>query len=80
MIAVSVLDVVELHRDGERIPVRPGKTTEVLIRLALEAGVMVRTERLIEDLWADEAVGHGAQHAADEGVAVAAGVGRRRAR
>ena len=34
---------------------------------------MVRTERLIEDLWADEAVGHGAQHAADEGVAVAAG-------
>ena len=48
---------VELHRDGERIPVRRGKTTEVLVRLALEAGVMVRTERLIEDLWADEAVG-----------------------
>ena len=54
---MSVLDVVELHRDGERIPVRRGKTTEVLVRLALEAGVMVRTERLIEDLWADEAVG-----------------------
>ena len=52
---MSVLDVVELHRDGERIPVRRGKTAEVLIRLALEAGVMVRTERLIEDLWADEA-------------------------
>ena len=57
MIAVSVLDAVELHRDGERIAVRAGKTTEVLVRLALEAGVMVRTERLIEDLWADEAVG-----------------------
>jgi predicted ATPase/DNA-binding SARP family transcriptional activator len=57
MMAVSVLDAVELHRDGERIPVRPGKTSEVLVRLALEAGVMVRTERLIEDLWADEAVG-----------------------
>ena len=56
VIAVSVLDVVELHRDGERIAVRRGKTAEVLIRLALEAGVMVRTERLIEDLWADEAV------------------------
>src|SRR4051794_1505607 len=56
MIAVSVLDVVELHRDGQRVPVRPGKTTEVLIRLALEAGAMVRTERLIDDLWADEAV------------------------
>src|SRR3954447_23494413 len=54
---VCVLDVVELHRDGERVPVRAGKTTEVLIRLALEAGTMVRTERLIEDLWADEAVG-----------------------
>ena len=36
---------------------RAGKTAEVLVRLALEAGVMVRTERLIEDLWADEAVG-----------------------
>ena len=57
VIGVSVLDVVELHRDGERVAVRPGKTTEVLVRLALEAGVMVRTERLIEDLWADDAVG-----------------------
>ncbi|HZX56334.1 MAG TPA: BTAD domain-containing putative transcriptional regulator, partial [Ilumatobacteraceae bacterium] len=57
MIAVSVLDVVSVHRDGERISVRAGKTTEVLIRLALEAGTMVRTDRLIEDLWADEAVG-----------------------
>ena len=56
VIAVSVLDVVELHRDGERIAVRQGKTAEVLVRLALEAGVMVRTERLIEDLWADQAV------------------------
>jgi predicted ATPase/DNA-binding SARP family transcriptional activator len=57
VIAVSVLDTVELHRDGERIPVRAGKTAEVLVRLALEAGVMVRTETLIEDLWADDAVG-----------------------
>jgi predicted ATPase/DNA-binding SARP family transcriptional activator len=57
VIAVSVLGPVELQRDGERIAVRAGKTTEVLVRLALEAGVMVRTEKLIEDLWADEAVG-----------------------
>src|SRR3954467_4338006 len=55
-IAVSVLDVVELHRDGDTVPVRRGKTAEVLVRLALEAGVMVRTERLIEDLWTDDAV------------------------
>jgi predicted ATPase/DNA-binding SARP family transcriptional activator len=53
---VSVLGVVELHRDGMRIPVRRGKTAEVLVRLALDAGVLVRTERLIEDLWADQAV------------------------
>src|SRR3954465_14929564 len=56
VIAVSVLDVVELHRHGEHVPVRRGKTAEVLVRLALEAGAMVRTERLIEDLWGDEAV------------------------
>jgi predicted ATPase/DNA-binding SARP family transcriptional activator len=57
VLAVSVLDVVEVRRDGERIKVRAGKTAEVLVHLALEAGVMVRTERLIEDLWADDAVG-----------------------
>ena len=52
---MSVLGPVELRRDGVSVPVRPGKTTELLVRLALEAGVMVRTERLIEDLWAEEA-------------------------
>jgi predicted ATPase/DNA-binding SARP family transcriptional activator len=57
VITVSVLDSVELRRDGEPVPVRSGKTSEVLVRLALEAGVMVGTDRLIEDLWADEAVG-----------------------
>jgi predicted ATPase/DNA-binding SARP family transcriptional activator len=57
VIAVSVLDVVELHRDGQRIPVRAGKTAEVLVRLALDAGVMVRSDTLIDDLWGDQAVG-----------------------
>ena len=57
MISVSVLGPVELHRDGVSVAVRPGKTTELLVRLALEAGVMVRTELLIDDLWAEEAVG-----------------------
>ena len=55
MISISVLGPVELQRDGVAVPVRPGKTTELLVRLALEAGVMVRTERLIDDLWAEEA-------------------------
>ena len=34
-----------------------GKTTELLIRLALEAGVPVRAERLIDDLWSDQPAG-----------------------
>ncbi|QXC60661.1 winged helix-turn-helix domain-containing protein [Aquihabitans sp. G128] len=57
MIAVSVLHAVEIQRDGERVPVRAGKTAEVLVRLALEAGALVRTDRLIEDLWTDAAIG-----------------------
>jgi DNA-binding SARP family transcriptional activator len=56
VLTVAVLDVVELRRDGVHIPVRPGKTTEVLVRLALDAGVRVRTDQLIEDLWAGHAV------------------------
>ena len=55
MAVVRVLDAVELHRSGESVRVRPGKTTELFIRLALEAGSMVRTELLIEDLWAEDA-------------------------
>ena len=55
MPVVRVLDAVELHRGGERFPVRAGKTTELLIRLALVAGSMVRTELLIEDLWSEDA-------------------------
>jgi DNA-binding SARP family transcriptional activator len=31
-----------------------GRTTELLIRLALDAGVPVRVERLIENLWGPE--------------------------
>ena len=48
---------------GIPFAVRPGKTTELFVRLALEAGSMVRTELLIEDLWSEDAVGHGPQHA-----------------
>ena len=50
MIAVRVLGGVALHRDGARIDVATGKVAELLVRLALEPGVMVRTDRLIEDL------------------------------
>lgn len=50
-----MLGPVEVRLDGARLPVQTGKTTELLIRLALEAGALVRTDRLIEDLWADAA-------------------------
>jgi len=53
---VAVLGPVEVRRDDTRLAVPAGKTAEVLIRLALDAGVLVRTERLIEDLWSDQAV------------------------
>ncbi|GIF63816.1 SARP family transcriptional regulator [Asanoa ishikariensis] len=40
-----------MRRDGVPLAIPAGKTTEVLVRLALDAGELVRTERLIEDLW-----------------------------
>src|SRR3954469_21078008 len=57
VISISVLGPVELQRGGVSVPVRPGKTTQLLVRLALDAGVMVPTERPFEDRWAGEAAG-----------------------
>ena len=57
MLQVSLLGPVEVRRDGLLVPVPGGKTAELLVRLALDAGLVVRTERLIEDLWAAGAVG-----------------------
>ena len=57
MLTVGLLGPVELRRDGERVALPGGKTTELLVRLALEAGRTVRSERLIDDLWGDEGVG-----------------------
>jgi len=48
---ISVLGPVEVRRDGEPVPVPGGKTSELLVRLALEAGVSVRADRLVDDLW-----------------------------
>jgi predicted ATPase/DNA-binding SARP family transcriptional activator len=55
MLSISVLGPVELRSDSDRVAVPAGKPTEVLIRLAMDAGVLVRTERLIEDIWGAEA-------------------------
>jgi predicted ATPase/DNA-binding SARP family transcriptional activator len=51
---VSVLGPVEVRRDGEPLRVPGGKTAELLVYLALEAGAPVRADRLIDDLWAGE--------------------------
>src|SRR4051794_28193371 len=53
MLTVAVLGPVEVRVDGELLAVPSGKTTEVLIRLALEAGRPVSADRIIEDLWSD---------------------------
>jgi predicted ATPase/DNA-binding SARP family transcriptional activator len=53
---ISVLGSVEVRRDGEPVPVPGGKTSELLVRLALEAGTFVRADRLVEDVWAEDAV------------------------
>jgi predicted ATPase/DNA-binding SARP family transcriptional activator len=51
VLTVAVLGPVELLRDGVPLEVPSGRTTEVLVRLALDAGRPVRVDRLIEDLW-----------------------------
>lgn len=49
---MAVLGPVEVRRDGQVVPVPSGKSAEVLVRLALEAGVLVRADRILDDLWA----------------------------
>ena len=55
MLTVSILGPAEVRRDGEPVALPAGRTTEVLIRLALESTVTVSTDRLIEDVWGAEA-------------------------
>ncbi|MEA2286561.1 MAG: hypothetical protein QOJ21_2604 [Solirubrobacteraceae bacterium] len=47
-----MLGPVEVRCDGELLPVPGGRTSELLVRLALEPGVAVRADRLVDDLWA----------------------------
>ena len=56
VLSISVLGPVEVRRAGELVPIPAGKTSELLVRLALDAGVLVRTDRLVDDLWAVDAV------------------------
>jgi predicted ATPase/DNA-binding SARP family transcriptional activator len=57
VLSVAVLGAAEVRRDGARLNVPAGKTTELLVRLAVDAGELVRTERLLEDLWSEQARG-----------------------
>lgn len=53
VLTVAVLGRVEAHHDGVPAPIPAGLTTELLVRLALDAGRPVRAERLVDDLWPD---------------------------
>ncbi|GAA1862862.1 BTAD domain-containing putative transcriptional regulator [Pseudonocardia ailaonensis] len=54
MLSVDVLGRVVVRRDGVPVPVPTGLTTDLLVRLALDAGTPVRVDRLLADLWPDE--------------------------
>ena len=56
MFEISVLGPIEVRRDGVDLRVPAGKASELLVRLALDAGTVVRTDRLLDDLWGDAAV------------------------
>lgn len=56
VISVAMLGPIEVRRDGELVAVPAGKPTELLMRLALSAGTLVPKDRLLEDLWAADAV------------------------
>ena len=49
---MEVLGALEVTRDGQRLTIPAGKTSELVVRLALEHGEFVRADRLVEDLWA----------------------------
>ena len=55
MLSICVLGSVVVRRDGTPVRIPAGKASELLVRLAVEPGVAVRSERLLDDLWGDEA-------------------------
>jgi predicted ATPase/DNA-binding SARP family transcriptional activator len=56
VLSVSIVGPVEVRRSGQILAVPAGKSSELLVRLALDVGRPVTTDRLIEDLWGDEAI------------------------
>ncbi len=53
---VALLGPLEVWRGGTLLQVPGGRTSELLARLAVDAGRVVRVDRLLEDLWAPDAV------------------------
>ncbi|GAA2167735.1 putative ATPase [Humibacillus xanthopallidus] len=53
MLTIAVLGEVKATRDGVRLPLPSGKTTDLLVRLAVHPGAPVRVDTLIEDLWGE---------------------------
>ena len=51
MLTVAVLGPLEVTLDGRHVTVPSGKTSELVVRLALEAGAPVDADRLVDDLW-----------------------------
>lgn len=56
VLRIALLGPLEVTRDGEPVPVSAGKVSELLVRLALEAGAVVHADRLLDELWAAEAI------------------------
>lgn len=56
MLRIALLGPLEVSRDAAPVTVPAGKASELLTRLALDAGVAVDADRLVDDLWAAEAV------------------------
>ena len=53
MLSIGLLGAVVAFRDGTAVTLPSGKTTELLARLAVDPGVPVRVDVLVEDLWAE---------------------------
>lgn len=51
MLSIGLLGAVEASRDGAPVTLPSGKTTELLARLAIDPGVPVRVDAIVEDLW-----------------------------
>jgi predicted ATPase/DNA-binding SARP family transcriptional activator len=56
VLTVAVLGALEVTRDRRHVPLPAGKTSQLVVRLALEPGELVRADTLVEDLWAADGV------------------------